>query len=462
METLKQINAKSDFKLIEAAAQGEEYLFDAPFVFRYTAGCGSGKSYIAKHCNGEYVNCKPAGDGRLLVSFDNHGLGCGKLMCERTFYLTDADFADGICSLTDKRQTGVRLTTGATGGTGIEVQLPPYYQQGPQGEPMTWEKMTDEQKQELADKSAQDVVSIYGSKIQPSEVQVDLHSILGKDCYQAWRFDDDYLYVVHDNGVSKLDNLFNLISTVVVKNYNNNSNRPHLAKIGNKLFIAVQKTTNILYMFDEETNTGQYLENPAGLEYYGAVYAIGGKLYWFQNYRSTDIYVYDAQGAFLQHIENPYGEAKYSGGTVFTVDFHKFDTETGAFEQDAIPFPSEPNGELSWVFSNSNMVVQNSYGFDISDNANTQDYLFNQIAQSTFITAAKNKNKTGTLICCSNGIYVFYYPYAVGNPVARQYTLQTFNAAMISCSEYGGNLYCTTKNNILLIKNIKYLGYDTD
>ena len=161
METLKQINAKSDFKLIEAAAQGEEYLFDAPFVFRYTAGCGSGKCYIAKHCNGEYVNCKPAGDGRLLVSFDNHGLGCGTLMCERTFYLTDADFADGICSLTDKRQTGVLLTAGETQFSGIEVQLPPYYQQGPQGEPMTWEKMTDDDKEQLVGL----VVQAMGGKV---------------------------------------------------------------------------------------------------------------------------------------------------------------------------------------------------------------------------------------------------------------------------------------------------------
>ena len=161
METLKQINAKSDFKLIEAAAQGEEYLFDAPFVFRYTAGCGSGKSYIAKHCNGEYVNCEPTGDGRLLVSFDNHGLGCGKLMCERTFYLTDADFADGICSLTDKRQTGVLLTAGETQFSGIEVQLPPYYQQGPQGEPMTWEKMTDDDKEQLVGM----VVRAMGGKV---------------------------------------------------------------------------------------------------------------------------------------------------------------------------------------------------------------------------------------------------------------------------------------------------------
>lgn len=149
-KTTRQVNYKSDFKLIEKLTVTDDSgagLLDAPFVFNYYTAYGS--VYTAKHCGGEFTNCKPMDDGSLMVVFDNHGLRPGKLMCERKFYLTDQDYADGICDMVDNRYTGIMLTTGATCGTDIDVQLPPYYQQGPQGEPMTWDKMTAEQKQEL-------------------------------------------------------------------------------------------------------------------------------------------------------------------------------------------------------------------------------------------------------------------------------------------------------------------------
>ena len=146
--TAREVNHNSDFKLMEKPGEGQGGdLSAAPFVFNYYTAPGC--FYTARHCGDEWVNCKPMDDGSLMVIFDRHGLRPGKLMCERRFYLTDQDYADGTCDLVDNRYTGVRLTTGATGGTDIDVQLPPYYQQGPQGEPMTWDKMTAEQKQEL-------------------------------------------------------------------------------------------------------------------------------------------------------------------------------------------------------------------------------------------------------------------------------------------------------------------------
>lgn len=146
--TAREVNHNSDFKLMEKPGEGQGGdMFASPFVFNYYTA--PGQTYTARHCNGEYVNCKPMDDGSLMVIFDNHHLRPGKLICERRFYLTDQDYADGTCDLVDNRYTGVRLTTGATCGTDIDVQLPPYYQQGPQGEPMTWDKMTAEQKQEL-------------------------------------------------------------------------------------------------------------------------------------------------------------------------------------------------------------------------------------------------------------------------------------------------------------------------
>lgn len=122
----KMINYKSDFKLIESGCD-----FTVPFRFVYSTGQGQG--YEASHIDGVYHNCKLLDDGRLMVVFDSHGMQPGKLVCTRHFYLTDKDYHDGICDLWDRRSVGVALCNGKTDGTEIEVELPPYYQQGDGG-----------------------------------------------------------------------------------------------------------------------------------------------------------------------------------------------------------------------------------------------------------------------------------------------------------------------------------------
>ena len=122
----KMINYKSDFKLIESGCD-----FTVPFRFVYSTGQGQG--YEASHIDGVYNNCKLLDDGRLMVVFDSHGMKPGKLVCTRHFYLTDKDYHDGICDLWDRRPVGVALCNGKTDGTEIEVELPPYYQQGDGG-----------------------------------------------------------------------------------------------------------------------------------------------------------------------------------------------------------------------------------------------------------------------------------------------------------------------------------------
>lgn len=142
---MKSINCKSDFKLAESGCN-----FSAPFLFKYRTALGC--CYEASHADGKYVNCKLLDDGKLLVIFDDHGLQPGVLTCERHFYLTDADYHDGICDLWDKRPTGIVLTSGKTEECDMEVLLPPYYQQGEPGKPgesLTWEKMTEDDKMEL-------------------------------------------------------------------------------------------------------------------------------------------------------------------------------------------------------------------------------------------------------------------------------------------------------------------------
>ena len=100
--TAREVNHNSDFKLMEKPGEGQGGdLSAAPFVFNYYTAPGC--FYTARHCGDEWVNCKPMDDGSLMVIFDRHGLRPGKLMCERRFYLTDQDYADGTCDLVDNR-----------------------------------------------------------------------------------------------------------------------------------------------------------------------------------------------------------------------------------------------------------------------------------------------------------------------------------------------------------------------
>lgn len=87
-----------------------------------------------------------------MVIFDNHGLTPGILRVTRRYYLTDNDYHDGICDLVSKEETGVILTAGKTDECEVEVQVPPHYMQGKQGDPgkdMTWDSMTEGQRAEL-------------------------------------------------------------------------------------------------------------------------------------------------------------------------------------------------------------------------------------------------------------------------------------------------------------------------
>lgn len=122
------INYKSDFKLFEDGCD-----FTVPFIFEYRTIFG--RKYSASHVDSVYTNCSLLEDGRLMVVFDNHDLPPGILTCVRHFYLNDQDFHDGICDLWDKRDTGIVLTIGETDNCEIKVEVPPFYSQGPKGEP---------------------------------------------------------------------------------------------------------------------------------------------------------------------------------------------------------------------------------------------------------------------------------------------------------------------------------------
>ena len=117
-----RINYQSDFKIIEKSLNGD---INTPFRFTYRtvlSGC-----VVAEFDGHGYKNCHRLDDGGLLVIFDRHGLRPGALSVKREYYLSDADFADGICNLVSVENTGVILVAGKTDESTAEIISYPDY-----------------------------------------------------------------------------------------------------------------------------------------------------------------------------------------------------------------------------------------------------------------------------------------------------------------------------------------------
>lgn len=91
MEQVK-LYFKSDFKVFLSASDN----WAVPFKIKFWTGSPS-SSFIACHHGTEYNNCKLLEDGRLMVAFDDHNMGRGKLMMEVHLFLNDEDYRTGIC-----------------------------------------------------------------------------------------------------------------------------------------------------------------------------------------------------------------------------------------------------------------------------------------------------------------------------------------------------------------------------
>ena len=129
---MRTINHESDFKIIEGFKDGSSIL-EAPFRFTYYTKVSRGV-YVAEHNGSEFINCHPTDDGRVVVPFDSPKLGMGVLMVKREFFLSDADFKDGICNLVSVESAGITLDKGATDMDGeVNIELFPFYQQGDTG-----------------------------------------------------------------------------------------------------------------------------------------------------------------------------------------------------------------------------------------------------------------------------------------------------------------------------------------
>lgn len=235
---------------------------------------------------------------------------------------------------------------------------------------------------------------------------IDL-SEFGSSVTGVYRFDDTGYYIITTNNFTKTDLYFKKIYTVNISNTSNRVEsgvmRNVLCKIGNKIFFAICWFVNIVYMYDEETSEGKYLDNPEGLKYYGAVYAYDNKVYYFHRYDKPHIYVYDADGNLVTNKAYDYKYIKITDGIAFTKDGYKVNLEDLTFEK--LTFP----------------------------------------------------NLGGNI----NLLYVFRYPYGILNSTFRGVDADIVSQNNIwRQTNYKNFVYSTTKGNVLIIEDVSR--YDTN
>lgn len=131
----KEINYRSDFKVMLDSPSG----WGVPFRVRlYTAG-NKTRGHEVAYDGHDYEGCHVDELGRLVVAVDNTGMGMGALLADVEVYLTDKDYADGVCNamwtVAVKDADGNALVLTAQGETDVDMEavLPPFYQIGPQG-----------------------------------------------------------------------------------------------------------------------------------------------------------------------------------------------------------------------------------------------------------------------------------------------------------------------------------------
>ncbi len=116
------INYQSDFKLLEVSSVSDTI---SPFRFTYRTSALS--SYVAQFDGESYTACRRMDDESLLVVFEGHTLPAGALEVRREYFLTDEDFAKGICHHVSVESLDIALTTGESDQLEVEVSVSPNY-----------------------------------------------------------------------------------------------------------------------------------------------------------------------------------------------------------------------------------------------------------------------------------------------------------------------------------------------
>ena len=149
---MKNINYLSDFKIKEKTDRVDQSVL---FVFLYYVT--PTKRYEASFDGSVYKNCYRNEDGTLTVVFDKHGLDPGKLKVERKYYLNYNDFTNGVCIKVSVEDTGINLVTGKTDKLDVEISVIPPYLKGDKGDSLTWESLTEDEKDVLVQELGQEI-----------------------------------------------------------------------------------------------------------------------------------------------------------------------------------------------------------------------------------------------------------------------------------------------------------------
>lgn len=158
-EGLSRINYKSDFPLaVKLVKNGQPVAFpDCDFSIAAKTENGF-TVYKAERKNGVCKHCKQDGD-RLIVFFDNHGLGKGRIEVECVIDNPDADYTeDGIRQETYKAKAPIVLVD--DNGDALDLRLP---------EPRVVEKVVEKIVEKPVEKIVEKVVE---KEVQlPSEIK---------------------------------------------------------------------------------------------------------------------------------------------------------------------------------------------------------------------------------------------------------------------------------------------------
>jgi hypothetical protein len=178
MSDVTQINYQSDFKaklsLIDSKGSDigfPEYDWEAEFS---TDGA---RKYVASYIGGVCTNCYNE-NNTIVIVFDNHGLNVGELNVKFIAELADGTYPDLSQRLvTIDSNMSIELVKGTPSlPSSIEISTMLPYIKGEQGDAMTWEKMSDSEKQEVVDGAV--------AKIRPevdeslAKVQTDAENVI--------------------------------------------------------------------------------------------------------------------------------------------------------------------------------------------------------------------------------------------------------------------------------------------
>lgn len=96
VDGILRINRRSDFPLGIKLMRGGEIVVFPDYDFTVKATVGSGFTiYKAERRNGVCSNCQVA-DKQLIIFFDNHNLGKGRVKIEVSIDYPDENFSDGF------------------------------------------------------------------------------------------------------------------------------------------------------------------------------------------------------------------------------------------------------------------------------------------------------------------------------------------------------------------------------